>query len=87
VLPEMVCTRCRYRNEPAEPGLVVLNDETTALCVFPDRKSGTRGAPCVEHLVVGTRASSEPLEEVEHKRLHRVDHACRIFAQRTVAVV
>ena len=53
---------------------IFLRDETAVLGILPNREPGARRAPNINHFLVGSVASCEPLEQVGNQCVNGCIH-------------
>ena len=67
MLSEMFTAKDGYRDELAEPLLIMPRYEATLSSVLPNRKTGAGGSPCVHHFRIRPRSGSDPFEQIEYQ--------------------
>jgi hypothetical protein len=72
MLSEMLAPKRGHRDEHSEAVLVMAPYEATFIGVLPDRKTGAGGPPCVHHLRIRPRFSSDPFEQIEYQSFYRI---------------
>ena len=69
---EEFSSSCRHGNAGPEALVMVLLDEAAFIGIFPYRKTGARGAPCVHDFCIRPRLRADPFEKVEYQSVYGV---------------
>jgi hypothetical protein len=67
MLGEILAPQSGHGDECSDSVLMMTRYEAPLVGILPDRKSGTRGAPCGHDVSVGLRLRSDPCEKIEYQ--------------------